>query len=47
MHRITDPPRHVDLNRDSIADAFSFEGARCDHIVADVMTKLHREPERR
>ena len=34
----------------AMADAFSFDGARCDRIVAGVMARLakpHREPERR
>lgn len=35
-----------DVDR-ALGDAFSFDGARCDRIVAGVMTKLDKERERR
>lgn len=35
-----------DVDR-ALGDAFSFDGARCDRIVAGVMTKLGQERERR
>ncbi len=38
MHRITDPPRHVDLNRDSIAQLVSrfYSDVRADQVLGPV-----------